>query len=523
MTAEFFLRQGIDYWSKGLVDEAIDAFHQAIHLQPDCYEAYNNLGVMQLQRQQSEAAMASFRQAIVLYPEYLDAYNNLGLALKEVNQLGQAETCFRQAIYIDDNYYNAHHNLAMLLINSNRLEAAVGCLQRLTQLKPTSPENFNNLGILFTTLNQFEAAENSLRHAIALGPEYPNPYMNLGVVYMHTQRLTQAETAFRQALRIDPAYAEADYALGVLNLLQGQYGPGWEKYESRLRCADNFDFKEVHGYSKRFTFWQGEDLAGKTILLYHEQGFGDTILYFRYVQQVAVTAVKTILWVKPELAELMATSLPNITLYTGDQVPTVTFDYFCPLPSLPFLFTTVEATIPQNFPYLQPSPAVCAKWQQELAARSTSRVRIGVVWSGSLFHGNDINRSIPFALFNQLLDLEGLDWISLQVGPRSLDTRKSPYPIIDVSSQLVSFAETGGVIANLDLVIAVDTAVAHLAGAMGKPTWVLLPFIPDWRWQLARNDCPWYPSMRLFRQPTSGDWTSVLAQVKQALIIDFGQ
>ena len=356
MSAEMHLKYGLELWNKGAAAQAAQAFIQAIKLQPDCAEAYNNLGVIEFTFNRCTAAVACFRQAIELCPDYLDAYNNLGLVFKDTNQTEEAAKCFRYAISLNANYVNAYHNLGALLLNMNQPEAAQACFRRLIELQPDYPENYTNLGVVLTNINHFEEAEACLRRAIALAPMHPTPHMNLGVVFMNTGRPDEAAAAFHQALKVDGAYAEADYALGILHLQAGRFDIGWEKYESRLKCRANSDFKEVCYYLSQFRRWRGETLAGRTIVLFHEQGFGDTIQYLRYVPQVAELAAAAILWVKQPLEKLLTAGYENIAIHIGADPPTSQFDYFVPLPSLPFMFKTTEQLIPQNIPYL------CQAW-----------------------------------------------------------------------------------------------------------------------------------------------------------------
>jgi Flp pilus assembly protein TadD len=537
------IRLGLQQEANGKTEEALVLLKRAIEMNPCEPEAYYYLGTLELRLQQYAQAEASFREALRLRPDYSAAYNNFGLVLRETNRLEEAAAQFSQAITLKPDYAEALNNLGVVQVLTNQPAAAAASLIRAIELKPDYAEAYNNLGLVLKGAGRFREAEeyflyaiqfrkdypeayNNLGttltdanreeeaiicfcHALSLRPDSGQVYHNLGVVLTNTNRLEQAEICFLKALALVPNFTEAEFSLALLYLLQGKYEAGWEKYDkSRI-----VHYSEPQPTQPR---WQGERLSGRRILLYYEQGFGDTFQFLRYAREVAALAAETVLWVQDSLGRLVANSFPPLKVYCGGEPPSNHFDFSCPLPSLPRIFKTTEKTIPQAVPYIKPPAKLVAKWQRKLAALKHQGLSIGILWAGNPLHHNDRNRSIPFITFSRLLSAGEVRWISLQVGARAQETANHSL-VADFSPELVDFAETAALIANLDLIITVDSAVAHLAGAMGKATWLLLPFAPDWRWQLAREDSSWYPTMRLFRQEQAGDWDGVLERVKKTL------
>jgi len=450
-------------------------------------------------------AEEAFRQAIELNPDYAKAYSNLGFVLKLSGRLDEAAACLNQAIKLNPNFPDAYNNLSLVLMDTGRLAEAEACLRKALRLNPHSPEIYNNLGLVLEDTERQPAAEISYRRALELRPDYPDAYYNLGNLLKNARRMVEAQAAYHRAIELRPGFTSARFALSTLYLLQGRFADGWQAYND-LRL-------ESGARQPKIPCWQGEGLAGRSILLYHEQGFGDTIQFIRYAEKVAESAAKTVLLVQKPLERLVQSSFPSLTVCSGEPDPE-TYDFACSLPNLPMLFNTSADTIPATIPYLRISPEISAAWHRVIGQQPASQsYKIGVVWAGNPKHHNDHNRSIQFRLFRQLFNLAQASWLSLQTGSAAESAGK----LIDLSPRLIDFAETAGAIENLDLIITVDSAVAHLAGAMGKETWLLVPFAPDWRWQLDRKDSPWYPSMLLFRQNRPGDWREVLARVKKAL------
>lgn len=507
--ADIYNNLGVILKDLGDLDEAEVYLRRGINLKSNFPDAYNNLGLVLKATHQLMQAEESLRQAIMLQPDFPEAYNNLGLVLQDSGRLDEAEVNLRQAITLRSNYPEAYNNLGLVLIDGNRLDEAEVYLRNAIELQPCYFEAYNNLGLAFKKNSRFTEAEACFRRAIELKNDYVEAYHNLGLVLTDTNRLEEAKISLNHAIALRPNYLEANFLLGFIYLLQGHYAQGWEKFELRgklLGC-----------YQPPIPSWQGEDLTGHSIVLYYEQGFGDTIQFIRYVREVAALARETVVLVQKPLEKLVADSQEQFTVITDENISWQDFDFACPLPSLPYRFNTCAETIPTIVPYIHGNPEMISKWQKKLNKANDKRsYRIGVVWAGNAKHINDKNRSIPYNLFSTLFDADNISWISLQVEKDSkglmIDEK-----VMDLSRDLVDFSETAGVIENLDLVISVDSAVAHLAGALGKKIWMLVPFAADWRWKVEGEVTPWYPTMQLFRQSKFGDWQEVLEKIKVAI------
>jgi Flp pilus assembly protein TadD len=493
---------------------------QVIQICPDYPEAYNNLGLIQMEKGLFIEAALYFQRAIELNPKSPDPYNNLGLTQMQECLVMEAEISFRHAIELNPNFPEAYNNLGIILKALNRLEEAARCIYCAIKLNPKYAEAYNSLGTILTDADRNEIAASCFYHAIQIKPDYLEPYHNLGVLFTNTNRLDQAEACFCQALKINPNFTEAEFSLATLYLLQARYEQGWEKYDkSRMIKHSNTQ--------PNVPRWEGQNLAGKKILLYYEQGFGDTLHFIRYTPLVAKLAAQTVLWVQKPLQRLIDSSFPSVKVYGIENIPDMAqgeFDFSCPLPSLPRVFNTSPQNIPQTIPYIKVCSEIAAKWSKVvMQVKKNSPYSVGVAWAGNPNHHNDRNRSIPLAVFADLFVVDEVTWFSLQAEVKPQDAIKIPDNVFSRPEKLGDFAETAGLITHLDLIITVDSAVAHLAGAMGKKTWLLLPFAPDWRWQIDRDDNPWYPTMQLFRQHKAGDWPEVLMRVKKALAIQIRQ
>jgi len=477
------------------------------------FRMHLDLGIKLALEGNLENAVVAFCKSIELNPNYSPAYNNLGLVLSEMKKLYEAEACFRRAIELSPNDPHAYNNLGLVLIDLNFLQKAVECFQRAIELFPDQPEIYNNLGTAWEEQSCIVEAKEAYCQAIQLNPNYPEAYYNMGGLMRRTKCIDEAETYFCRAIELKPDYSEAKLALALLHFLRGKFEQGWATYEkTRLRrCTD----KQL-----KIPNWLGEDLTGRSILLYWEYGFGDTIQFVRYVNNVAKSAcnIRISLWVQAPLERLLRSAHPNVNIVAGDCPPVGQYDFACSLLSLPVRLNTSSETIPDSVPYKIDHSKEDKNWCEILGNMDQGkRYRVGVVWAGHPKHLDDRKRSIPFAVFDQLFSVSNVSWVSLQVGVRAEDLTATSHTVINVSKQLIDFMETAKLIEALDIVITVDSAVAHLAATMGKTTWVLLSFDADWRWQLAREDSPWYPAVRLFRQRKLDDWQEVIERVMVAL------
>ena len=501
---------GIIYKILGRADKAQDCFLKALKCKPDYAGAYNNLGSIQAENKLWAEAESCFCSAARLEPSNYRIYNNWARTLQKLRRYAEAEDCYRQAIELNPGFVAGYNSLGLILKDSGRVEEAVACLHKSLELQTDDLVAYHYLASVLAMSYRFEEAMEYLRRALDIDQDEPETYRILGRVLKMMQRLDEAEAAYRRSIELSPeGQAEKScFGLGTVYMLRGQYEKAWPYFEMRLG-----DFKHRH----KVHYWQGERLFDKKILLFFEQGFGDTMQFVRYIPWVADQAAQTVVKVQNQLGRLIGNSF-NCEVLTDDGENRDNFDYVCSLLSLPYVFKTTEKNIPRNA-YLYPEKEAIYKWSRDMqqAGVVDGRLRVGVVWAGNPRHKNDCNRSIPFNCFCRMFAQTKVNWLSLQVGPRAADLTGGDYPILDFTGQFRDFYDTAGIIANLDLIITVDTAVAHLAAALGKKTWIMLPYIVDWRWQLNREDSPWYPSVRLFRQQIPGNWQEVIKRLMTAL------
>jgi len=481
---------------------AIDALRRVLNLTPDSPAAHGNLALALWRNKAAPQAEIHCRRALALNPEYVAAHRILAELLRERNA-PDALTAYDRLLALSPHSFMAHNNRGLLLNKLGRRRDADASFARALELAPDNPHvRFNQL-MVRPDADLAEARDCCLR-ALAERPNNLDIMTNLAIVLQFAGRYDEARAQYERVLSIMPDHTGALFNLSLLLLLQGEYPRGWAAYESRWRLLE----MKKPPYAE--PQWEGEDLHGKTILLNTEQGFGDSILAFRYIPAIVARGARVVLRIDRPLVRLAA-SLPGNLVITPTKARPPAFDVWCSLLSLPRILGTRIDSIPADVPYLHVRPAIAERWRQR--SSELAGLKVGLVWAGSPSHVNDSRRSIELEHLKPLLDVEGATFVSLQAGPRATDAGRLPGKITDVSAALTDFAETAGAILNLDLVIAVDTAVVHLVGALGKPAWVMLPFSPDWRWLLDRDDSPWYPTLRLYRQPRATDWSSVIARV----------
>ena len=497
----------------GDLDGAEAACRRALRLAPSLAEAHLTLGSTLLAAGNVPEALAAYRAALALRPASAPAQAGYAAALLRADEADAALAAAMQATGRAPGLAEAWFVRGAALRALGRFEAAVEALSHALELKPDHARAHLALGNAHLDLDRLACGEHHLRTALALDPRLPEAHASLGFLLAGCGRLREAAAACEAAIRLRPDFARAHWNLSFALLLGGDFARGWEDYEWRKR-HDRFarDFLSLPGRE-----WQGEALAGKRLLVHAEQGLGDTIQFARYLPLLAERGARVVLACAPALVPLLRT-MPGVTVVARSS-PLPAYDLWVDQMSLPRLFGTTPETIPAAGGYLvaeesPTSPGLSAPGGGEGISRR--RPRVGVVWAGNPEHSNDARRSMPVAALAPVLALPGIEWVSLQVGPAS-GAIAERFGIADRSAALTDFAATAALVATLDLVIAVDTSTAHLAGAMGKDAWVMLPFAPDWRWMHGREDSPWYASMRLFRQAAPGDWDGVARRVAAAV------
>jgi Flp pilus assembly protein TadD len=458
----------------GKLREAIEHLRHAVALTPEVPLFHANLAEIYRLDGRADDAVREGRRAIELKPDYPEALSNLGVALYERGDYEDAARCYQRAIDCDSKFAPAH----------------------------------GNLGNALRALERFDEAIASYHTALALDRNFAGCWSNLGLTLAQLGRHDEALDAYRTAVKADPLHAHGHVGVALQTLLRGNFADGWFEYQWRWRSG------ELSPPRIAAPAWQGDAPAGRHILLVAEQGLGDTIQLCRYAAVLRDSGAKVSLMVQRPLVRLLSSSLPWAAV-VEDQPQHPACDVYCPLLTVPLLLGTTTETIPADIPYLRAPAELATAWQTELGDRG--RLRVGVAWAGSPKHVNDNHRSLPLATLAPLLEIDHITWVSLQTGPRASEVADVPQRPFDPSARLGDFLDTAALVSQLDLVISVDTAVAHLAGAMGVPVWVLLPVGNDWRWQLNREDTQWYPTMRLFRQQAFGAWPPVIARVSTAL------
>ena len=491
-------------------EKAIKLMSQALAFGYGGAEEYCNLGIIYNQLGRLEDVVECQKQSIARDPQYTAAYFNLGNAYRDLSQPEAAIEALQTAVAQKPDFPQAYNNLGLAQYDAGRFEDALACYDKALTSKPDYTDAYLNMGNALRELGRPDAAAVSFQKAIVLDHDLFEAHNNLGNVLMEQDQLEAATASYATAIGLKPDNPGAHKNLGIISLLQGDFETGWPEYSWR-RLEDDQFFK-VRNYKP--PFWDGEDLTGKTIFVYPEQGLGDTIQFVRYLPMLRQRGGRVAFDIPLPMARLMwDLDGIDVSLKDGDTLPP--FDYHIPLLELPKLLGTTLDTIPAAKAYLHADKNLVEAWGERLGPKE--EFRIGLVWGGSPDHLNDRNRSIEPELFRPLVETPGVSALSLLVGRDGEAGRVFGDVVTDLAPDLGDFADTAAAIANMDLVISVDTAVAHLAGALGTMVWTLLPFNSDWRWMLGRDDSPWYPSMRLFRQEKCKDWEGVIERVAAEL------
>jgi hypothetical protein len=477
---------------------------RAIALKPDFAEAYNNVGVALESLDRQNEALTNYDKAIALKPNYVEAHNNRGVILHHLHRHEDALASYDRAITLKPDYAKAHNNRGNLLKDIEQLSEALVCYDQAIKLAPDFADAYFNRGVVLANLDRLNEALMAYDQAIALRSDYADAYCNRGYVLQQFNRFEDALHSYDRAIELDGGLLLAKWNKAFLLLLLGEYGEGWKLHELRWQTCQ----KEFRRSFSQPLWLGGKAIAGETLLIYAEQGLGDFIQFCRYVPMVEALGAKVVLEVPAPMLSLMYTLKGNFAIVEKHKSLPY-FDLQCPVMSLPLAFNTTLQAIPGNVPYLGVDESKKEKWRNLLGNKKEAR--IGLTWSGS---ATNRKRTIPLQQLESLLQLP-FEFHSLQkeISAEDIVTLSEFGHVHLHHDELLDFSDTAALISELDLVISIDTAAAHLAGALGQPVWILLPFAPDFRWLTDREDSPWYPTARLFRQPVIDDWNSVIANV----------
>ena len=517
VNADYLVSLGTALEQQGLHQEAYKAFDRGVQLKPGDAELWAGCGQALIRLERPAEALACQQRVLAINPRDGDAAFRCGFLLLALQRPAEALVYSDLCHELMPNRAAVLEQRGMALHRLKRFDEALVAYGRAHELQPGSADICNNIGASLQFLRRDAEALEWFDKAIALRPDFIMARINKASSLAQIRRIDEAIATYREVQAIDPGNAEAEFYLSMLHRLRGDFEAGWEGQKARWSDRTRSDAHPDFGQR----LWRGEaDIAGKTMLVYADEGMGDTIQHARYIPMLAARGARIVLVAEETLHPLLA-GLPGVVQCLPRPASSLPpLDLHCPVCSLPMAFGTRLETIPAAPSYLPPPAAArVQRWdrllEQHLGARK--RLRVGLAWSGNPQHSNDHNRSIPLRLLQPLLDVDA-DVVSLQREVRPTDiTALAASRIVDLGSHLTDFAETHALMHGLDLVITVDTSVAHLAAAAGRPTWILLPYFPDYRWLLDRDDSPWYPTVRLFRQSVRRDWEEVVEKVRQAL------
>jgi tetratricopeptide (TPR) repeat protein len=535
--------------SLGQLKEGEACFRRAIDLNASNAEALNNLASVRKEQGDLLGAEALYRQTLELQPKFSDAWNNLGLVYFATGRLPDAERCFRQTLHVNPHNGFAHNNLAAalrrqgllaeaevefrsaiaanpdvseawsglgdILAMSGLLDEAEICCNKALELRPTFPDATNNLATIAKARRQFDVAISYCDDVLRSNPRHLGALNNLGEISLKHADYGTAEMYYRRALRIDAHHAVTRFNLAALLLMRGNYLEGFELYESRFDASGRHSTltpainEKLHSYPQ----WRGDSLGGKRLLLWAEQGLGDCIMMLRYLPELRARGVTSVMVLCPAaLVRLVRSMSVAEQVVSFDEASTaLNFDTHCPMMSLPTAFGSRIDTVPDHVPYLHVPQTMIAALRERL---SDNKPKVGIAWAGSATLQDDARRSIPIEQFAQLLSLNTVQFLSLQKGEAAQDWRKTAQVDSGYIDRCTDLLDTAALVMNLDLVISVDTAVAHLAGALGRPVWLLNRWGSEWRWGVEGQSSPWYPTMTIFRQMAPGSWGPVLETIR---------
>ena len=514
------MKQGDKAFANGALEEAEQHYRHALSFDPDFADACNKLGLVLDKLERFGEAVEYYLKALSINPAHAAACLNLGNWHRTHGNADEQVWYYEKAISLKPDYYEAHNNLGSYFQAQNKLDEAIACFQKALTIKPDFVIAILNMAVCCQAKGNAEEKMVWLWRALATDPNCAAAHNMIGFAAFEKGELESAERHYRAALAIDPTLPGVQMNLGILLLAQGKYADGLEFYEARFKLY----LKQILGYDSdyfpvtcRAPQWDGKNLAGKTILLWVEQGLGDNLMMIRYLPElIKMGCDKLVVNSRPELSRILRhLPYPVDVVETEETLRSGTYDYHCPMTSLPYLLSTRVETIPNQVPYIFVPEDMKRKWADRLA--SISGPKVGLVWAGNKALARDALRSVSFAAYEPFARISGIRFVSLQKGESGGQARHAGWLVQDCIEECGDFLDTAALVENLDLVISVDTSMAHLAGALGKPVWLLNRFESEWRWMMEREDSPWYPTMRIFRQPALHDWSSVIAKIVDAL------
>jgi tetratricopeptide (TPR) repeat protein len=507
----------------GEIDRALAAYRRALELQPDFVDALVNLGALHAGRGEHEAARECYERALALDPNQAVAHTNLGNVFNDLGRLDEAAACHQRALAIDPRLGVAHSNLGNVLRAQGRVPEALEAYRRALALAPDLAEAHANLGNVLADEGQLDEAIGAYRRALTLRPNYAEAHANLGNTLVQAGNLPAADASCREALRLKPDSAHSRFTYALLRLLEGDYATGLPLYESRFEeKALSRLYSALHSRAALLEGaprWRGEDGAGRRLLVWTDQGLGDSLMMLRYLPLLKRRGFRQlVVYCEPELARVVQA---DVVVSSREPMPVGKFDCHIPIMSLPLAFATRVDSIPNQVPYIQVPENSQREWGKKLSA--LPRPRVGLLWAGGALYPRNRLRSIRLKRLEAIVRTPGISFVSLQKGEEAYQAAESGWRIADFMSECRDLLDTAALIENLDLVIGVDSAVAHLTGAVGKPMWMMNRFESEWRWLLGREDSPWYPTIRILRQPRPADWDSVIRRAAVMLADhDFG-
>jgi len=493
------------------IDDALDLYNLALNLNPTFTEALLNKGNLLREINKTNEAFECYKKAISINKNFAEAYYNSGLILNIQEKYEEAIKYFNEAIRISPNFSEAYSDLSISLSASNQFTEALAAANKAIAINPTHYEAYSNRGRVYGKINQHNKAINDFQYILKNDSTNPEAHFNLGNSFRDLKEIEKSLEHYEAAIKLRPDYVEAYWNAAHLHLLNGNYETGWKLYEWRWKWDG---FSNQNRTFNKPPWSGGENLANKKVFIHSEQGLGDCIQFSFYINKIKDFGAEVIFEVYPELYSLFKNTFGESTLVIkGEEIPQ--FDYHCPLLSLPYALQSASIEIPNFYRYISPNSLNYNHWNERLGPKTKNRV--GLVWSGSKLHKNDLNRSIPLEKLKPIISVS-FEYICLQKEIKYEDTKHlHEFGILNLSNEIYDFEDTASICELVDLVITVDTSVAHLSCALEKPTWILLPFIPDWRWGLDGETSKWYPSAKLYRQTEDRSWDTVITRVSQDL------